>query len=273
MNSTTTTRASAPVWAGALAGVLSAAAGVGVGSGVAALLRGVPSPVESVGNRAIDYAPPFLKDFAVRQFGTNDKPILIAGVVATLAVAAMVAGVIGTRRPRIAIGVVTLIGLVAVAAAAIDRTTTASRAVTLIPSVLTLLVSLALLVMMLGAISLGPRAGDELPPGFDRRRFLAAAVGAGAIVVVGLAVGRFFGSAAAAASRAGIRLPRPSDPAGAVPKDAQVDVEGVSQYLTPNRTSIASTLPCESPTCRPRDGACACTGWSIASSTSPTATS
>jgi DMSO/TMAO reductase YedYZ molybdopterin-dependent catalytic subunit len=234
MNSTTTTRASAPVWAGALAGLLSAAAGVGVGSGVAALLRGVPSPVESVGNRAIDYAPPFLKDFAVRQFGTDDKPILIAGVVATLAVAAMVAGAIGTRRLRIAIAVVTLIGLVAVAAAAIDRTTTASRAVTLIPSVLTLLVSLALLVILLGEINLG-RAGDELPPGFDRRRFLAAAVGAGAIVVVGLAVGRFFGSAAAAASRAGIRLPRPSDPAGAVPPGAQVDVEGVSPYVTPNR--------------------------------------
>ncbi len=89
MTTTATPRAAAPWWAGALAGLLAAASGVAVGTAVAALLQGVPSPIESVGNRAIDYAPPFLKEFAVKQFGTNDKPILIGGVVAGLAVIAM----------------------------------------------------------------------------------------------------------------------------------------------------------------------------------------
>jgi hypothetical protein len=63
MNSPSPLRAGVPRWAGALAGLLTAASGVAVGTAVAAFLHGVPSPIESVGNRAIDHAPPFLKEF------------------------------------------------------------------------------------------------------------------------------------------------------------------------------------------------------------------
>jgi DMSO/TMAO reductase YedYZ molybdopterin-dependent catalytic subunit len=235
MNSSAASRTAAPWWAGAVAGLLAAASGVAVGTAVAALLRGVPSPIESVGNRAIDYAPPFLKEFAVKQFGTNDKPILIAGVVATLAILATGAGIIGRRRPRLAVGVVAVIGLVAVAAAASDRTTTAGRALTLVPSVLTFVVSLAALVLLLSTLVPAGKSGEENPMGFERRRFLAAVLGLGALAVVGGAVGRVFGSAAAAASRAGITLPRAARPATPVPAGAQVDIEGVSAFVTSNR--------------------------------------
>ena len=235
MNTSTAPRAAAPRWAGALTGLLAAASGVATGTAVAALLQGVPSPIESVGNRAIDYAPPFLKEFAVKQFGTADKPILIGSVVAALAVLAMVAGVIGRRRPRLAVGIVAVIGLIAVAAAASDRTSTAGRAVTLIPSVLTLVVSLGALVLLLSTFDMPDKATAKHPMGFERRRFLAAALGLGALVVVGGAVGRVFGSAAAAASRAGIRLPRSAKPAAPVPAGAQVDVDGVSSFVTSNR--------------------------------------
>ena len=224
----------APWWAGALAGLLAAASGVAVGTAVAALLQGVPSPIESVGNRAIDYAPPFLKELAVKQFGTADKPVLIGGVVAALAVIAMVAGVVGRRRPRLAVAVVAVIGLIAVAAAAVDRTTTASRTLTLVPSVLTLLVSLGALLLLLSTLTVRDEPGEEHPMGFRRRSFLQAALGVTALVVVGGAVGQLFGNAAAAASRAAIKLPR-STPAPAVPAGAQVDVEGVSRFVTPNR--------------------------------------
>jgi DMSO/TMAO reductase YedYZ molybdopterin-dependent catalytic subunit len=235
MTTTATPRAAAPWWAGALAGLLAAASGVAVGTAVAALLQGVPSPIESVGNRAIDYAPPFLKEFAVKQFGTNDKPILIGSVVAGLAVIAMIAGIIGRRRPRVAVVLVGVIGLVAVAAAASDRTTTASRALTLVPSVLTLLVSLAALVLLLSTLVPTGKRAAEHPMGFQRRRFLGVAAGLGALVVVGGAVGQVFGNAAAAASRAGIKLPRRAVPVPAVPTGAQVDIDGVSRFVTPNR--------------------------------------
>ncbi|MGZ5421746.1 MAG: molybdopterin-dependent oxidoreductase [Aeromicrobium sp.] len=225
----------APWWSGALAGLLAAATGVSVATGLAAVLTGVPSPIESVGNQAIDQAPPFLKEFAVRQFGTADKPILIGVVVVTLALVAAVAGVIGRSRPRIAYGVVGLIGLVAVFTAAIDRTATANRALSMIPALVAFVVSIATFRFFLGVLRFAPKSGDELPSTFDRRKFLQAALGASALIVVGGAIGNFFGSAAAAASRAGIRLGRAADGAPAIPSGTQVDLKGISTFITPNR--------------------------------------
>jgi DMSO/TMAO reductase YedYZ molybdopterin-dependent catalytic subunit len=235
VTTTTDTRTAAPWWAGAIAGFLAAASGVAVGTGVAALLQGVPSPIESVGNRAVDYAPPFLKEFAVKQFGTADKPVLIGGVVATLALIAIVAGIVGRTRPRLAVAAVSLLGVLAVAAAAIDRTTTASRALTLVPSIVTLAVSLGALLVLLANLRGRQDAAAAHPLGLGRRGFLKASIGVTALVVVGGAVGRLFGDAAAAASRAGIRLPRAAKPAAAVPEGAQAVVEGISPYVTPNR--------------------------------------
>lgn len=225
----------APWWAGALAGLLATAAGVGVATGVAAVLKGVPSPILSVGNQAVDQAPPFLKEFAVKNFGTNDKPILIGGVVATLAIIVIVAGIIGRTKPRLAFGVIGLVGLVAVGAASIDRTATANRAVTMIPSVLALIITLVALYFFLDSLRFVRKSGDELPPGFNRRRFLQAALGTGALIVVGGAVGKLFGNAAAAASRAGITIRRPANAAPAIPSGTEVDLKGIKPYITPNR--------------------------------------
>lgn len=237
----------APWWTGALAGLLAAATGVSVATGLAALMTGVPSPIESVGNQAIDQAPPFLKEFAVKQFGTADKPILIGGVIVTLAIIAAVAGVIGRTKPKLAFAIVGLIGLVAVGTAAIDRTATANRAVTMIPAVVALALSLAVLWFFLDALRFAPRAGDEIPSTFNRRKFLQVALGAGALVVLGGAVGKFFGSAAAAASRAGIRIGRPADPAAAIPAGTEIDLDGVSSYITSNRdfyrVDVALSIP------------------------------
>lgn len=239
MNTSATTT-KAPWWAGALAGLLATAAGVSVATGLAAVLQGVPSPIESVGNQAIDQAPPFLKEFAVKNFGTNDKPILIAGVVVTLALIAAIAGVVGRTRPKLSFVVIGLVGLVAVGAAAIDRTATASRALTMIPSLLALVVTLGVLVLFLNAVRFAPlsnskREGDELPAGFNRRRFLQAALGTSALIVVGGAVGKLFGNAAAAASRAGIRIRRPADQAGPIPAGTEVGLAGIKPYITQNR--------------------------------------
>ncbi|MFZ0140220.1 MAG: hypothetical protein WAL70_03980, partial [Aeromicrobium sp.] len=120
----------APWWTGALSGVLAAAAGISIATGLSALLTGVPSPIVSVGNRAIDMTPRFLKEFAIRQFGENDKPVLIGGMVITLLGVAAIAGWIGIRRPRVAYGVFVALGVVALGAAALDRTATAPRALT-----------------------------------------------------------------------------------------------------------------------------------------------
>ena len=225
----------APWWTGALAGVLAAATGVAIATGLAAVLTGVPSPVESIGNRAIDMTPRFLKEFAIRQFGTNDKPVLIGGMIVTLLVAAAIAGWIGTRRPRVAYGVFVVLGVLAIGAAALDRTATASRALVLVPALVTVVVSLGVLLILLRALELAPKAGDDVPGGFHRRAFLRAVLGASAGIALGGVVTKFLGQNTAAESRRAVRLPTAAVPAAPVAAGAGVDVEGVSSFITSNR--------------------------------------
>ena len=75
---------------GGFAGLLAGAAAVAVSEAVTALLTGVTSPLLAVGNRAVDWAPRPLKEFAIEQFGTRDKPVLIGGVLATVLLGAVV---------------------------------------------------------------------------------------------------------------------------------------------------------------------------------------
>ncbi len=225
----------APWWTGALSGVLAAAAGISIATGLSALLTGVPSPIVSVGNRAIDMTPRFLKEFAIRQFGENDKPVLIGGMVITLLGVAAIAGWIGIRRPRVAYGVFVALGVVALGAAALDRTATAPRALTLVPALVTLGVSIGALAVLLRALELAPKAGDDVPGGFNRRAFLRAVLGASAGIALGGVVTKFLGQNSAADSRRDITLPRAADPAPPVPAGASADVKGVSSFITPNR--------------------------------------
>ncbi|MGH3360806.1 MAG: molybdopterin-dependent oxidoreductase [Nocardioidaceae bacterium] len=228
----------------AAAGVLAAAAGVAAGSGLAALLTGTVSPIVSVGNAAIDLTPGALKDWAVETFGENDKLVLIGGVFAMVGLIAAAAGVIGLRRRRLALGITVALGVVAVVAAAADRTLTADRWVGLLPSVATLLVSTVAFAWLLSgfASTAGRRAdvpgdgrpGDDLPSGFDRRRFLVAVLGTGAVAAAGGFLARAYGGLQAAKSRLSLRIPAPDEAAPPLPAGAQVDVDGVSSFITPN---------------------------------------
>ena len=62
----------------ALAGLLAAALALGVGDLFAGLFRDVQSPRDAVGAEFIDRTPIWLKNFAIEQFGTNDKVALRA---------------------------------------------------------------------------------------------------------------------------------------------------------------------------------------------------
>jgi len=225
-------------------GILAAAAGVAVATAVAGALTGVPSPLISVGNRTIDMAPPALKDYAIEQFGTADKPILIASVAVVIVLVAAAAGVIGLRRPAVALVITALLGLAALAAAVTDRTATASTWLVILPSLIAIAVSMAALAWLLTTLSrrsgdtsrqwLSPHPGDDVPSGFDRRRFLAAAMATGTVVVAGGIVTRLVSGSAAASSRADIRLPVPASPSGPVPRGTEIGLRGVTPYITPN---------------------------------------
>ena len=225
---------------GALCGLLAAATALAVSEAVAALLDGVTSPFYAVGNRFIDQTPQSLKEFAIAHFGTADKPILIGGVLAMVAVVAAVAGIVGVRRPRLAVAVFGVLGLVAALAALTDRAATAGPVLRLVPAVALLLVGVASLVALLRAVDGQParRPSEEAGPipttATDRRRFLITAGAVAAVTIVGGVVARGYGGLAAAASRAGIRLPKARRPAPPVPNGVTVGVEGVTPYLTAN---------------------------------------
>jgi DMSO/TMAO reductase YedYZ molybdopterin-dependent catalytic subunit len=207
--------------------------------GVTALLTGVTGPYLAVGNRAIDWTPRPLKEFAISTFGDADKIVLIGGIGATLALIALVTGAIGVTRPRLAYAVFALLSLVAAAAVLTDRSANASSLLRLLPVAVLAVVSLGALALLLSALRArnaeGSAATDATGARVDRRRFLVTAAAAAGVAVVGGVVARTYGGLAAAAARAGITLPRPASPAPPVPAGVVVGVDGVTRYITPNK--------------------------------------
>src|ERR1700734_3742187 len=74
---------------GAIAGLLAAATALGGGQ----LVAGV-----AVGQLQIDFTPPWLKNFAITNFGSNDKRVLVGGILVLVGIFAAVIGVEATRR-------------------------------------------------------------------------------------------------------------------------------------------------------------------------------
>ncbi|CAA9322465.1 MAG: probable sulfite oxidase [uncultured Nocardioidaceae bacterium] len=224
---------------GGLAGLLAAGAGVAVSEAVAALLTGVTSPLLSVGNRAVDQAPRPVKEWAIETFGTADKPVLIGGVIATVAVLAILAGVIGVRRPQVAAIAILVLGAVAGAATLTDRSATAGTGLRLVPVLALVVIGLAALLSLLRPLHRSVdrvSADPSVRPGptGDRRSFLLVAAAVTAVAAVGGGIARSFGELAATASRAAVRLPRPRSAASPVPAGTELEVGGITPYLTSN---------------------------------------
>ncbi|MEU6079199.1 molybdopterin-dependent oxidoreductase [Streptomyces sp. NPDC047108] len=82
-----------------------------------AAVRPEAGPVIAVGGAAIDLAPPALKDYAVRTFGTQDKLVLQLGILAVLAGFALALGILALRQRRAASAGVLVFGVVGTVAA------------------------------------------------------------------------------------------------------------------------------------------------------------
>ncbi|WP_019876893.1 molybdopterin-dependent oxidoreductase [Sporichthya polymorpha] len=254
---------------GAAGGVLAAFAGVGTAEGVATAIAG-PSPVVAVGTWAIDTSPAWLREWAIRTFGVDDKQVLVAGMLATIALLAAVAGAVGVTRRALAVGMSIGVGLVGVLAVATFRGVDDPALVRVTPALVALIVSTGGLILLLGAldraeagetppvepasVGLGARvtprapvvAVDEpqrpavmiptrrplaLAAGLDRRTFLTAAGGVAAVGVAGGALWKF-GEESYATSGL-FALPRPASPAPPV-RRADFSIPGLTPYFTPN---------------------------------------
>ena len=228
---------------GAAAGVLAAVGALAVGELVAGVVAATASPVVSVGEWVIDHVPPWVKELAIRTFGTNDKPALMVGTVVILLVFAAVVGALATRRLAIGVGGVALFGLIG-ATTAMTRPNASAFAP--LPSVLGAVAAVAVLTFLLRGGWRAPakdavapsRPGHPArpaPAGFERRRFLASSAAVGAVALgtggVGKVLQRRFD---VNAERSVIALPAASSPAGTVPAGVDLRIPGITPFTTAN---------------------------------------
>ncbi|GLY13670.1 oxidoreductase [Kineosporia sp. NBRC 101677] len=212
---------------GALAGVVAAGLALGVAELVAGAIGRSAAPAIVVGGAAIDRTPRWLKEFAIEQFGEDDKIVLLAGIFVTVALIAAVVGIVATRYRRIGLAGAALLGLVAASAAA---TRPQFELIDVVPSLAAAVVAVAGLAGLL-ALLLRSRDRDSAGPG--RRAVLMTsvlAIAAGAAGVAGRQLQNI--RADVAASRKALRLPTPAKPAAALPEGAMLEVSGVSRFYT-----------------------------------------
>jgi DMSO/TMAO reductase YedYZ molybdopterin-dependent catalytic subunit len=265
-------------WPFALCGLLAAAAGMAVGHLVAAFVNPAASPVLAVGSTVIDATPTPVKEWAIKHFGTNDKPILLLSVAIVTALAAAGIGVLSRRRPTPAL--VLIVGLAALAGlAAMARP--AALPQDIVPALVAAITGAATLAWLRGrlvprtvdvprAVDVprtvdvpravdAPEAGATAPespldhtayaPGSPstppRRTFLlgAAAVTAGAAVAG--AIGQNLSAEPALPTT--FTLPRPQKPLPPLPTGIEEQVKGVSPFRTPTndfyRVDTALVIP------------------------------
>ncbi|TQS28868.1 molybdopterin-dependent oxidoreductase [Microbispora sp. KK1-11] len=106
-----------PAWAAALTGLVAGAVALGAAQIVAGLIDPGAAPVVAVGGTMVDATPAALKEWAIRTFGSNDKPVLLGGIVVVLALVAAGFGLLARRRTAYGTLGLAVFGLVGAAAA------------------------------------------------------------------------------------------------------------------------------------------------------------
>jgi DMSO/TMAO reductase YedYZ molybdopterin-dependent catalytic subunit len=238
--------------AAALAGFVSGAAALGTGELVAGFRGNWQSPVVGVAEGIIERVPRSVKDFAIEQFGRNDKLALIIGILALSIVFAAVLGLIARRRPVVAMAGFALFALVGMWGSQQAFTSSFSG---IVPSLCAGAAGIGTLALLVGraprpaSTESEPPADSELIVAQDEQPMLAAAGGgsrrtflastaAVAVVAAGAAAGgrRLRTRFSASSSRSALTLPKPASPLPVAASGVGVDVEGVSSFFTPNKS-------------------------------------
>ena len=217
----------------AFVGIVAGALTLGVATLLAALMTrtglaaGTPSPVIAVGGAFVDRTPPWLKNFAVSTFGTNDKLALFVSMALVLTAVCAVIGVVGARRHTaglVAFVVVGAIGALAVA------TRPHSGSFDILPTLIGTAAGLWGLSTLWQWGAKGAEGGAV-----DRRRFLLGGAGVAAAAAAAAAFGQSLGqrAAQAAQARSAVTVPKAAEPV-VVPTGAQLDVKGITPYIMDN---------------------------------------
>src|SRR5580693_4047149 len=269
--------------AGAVAGVLTAAVAMGVGQLAAGLTVAQSSPVLAVGQAAIDLTPLPVKDFAISTFGANDKTALLVGILVILAAFAAVIGILAVRRLALGLAGLGVFACIGLAAALTRPTATVEYVIPTLVGAAAGAFALTRLVRAAHGLDSRPRrsaaartpASELKPPdlpgpaeatpatsftflpnpddrgaprGPARRRFLTTSGVAVVTAAAGALVGReLITRHNVTAARAALRFPRPAVAAPPLPPGANLNIPGLSSFITPNgsfyRVDTALLLP------------------------------
>jgi DMSO/TMAO reductase YedYZ molybdopterin-dependent catalytic subunit len=237
---------------GAVAGALAAGTALGVGQFVAGLTGASGSPVVAVGELQIDFTPPWLKNFAISTFGPDDKLVLVSGILVVLAAFAAVTGVAATRRMGYGLTGLAVFAVIGLTAAATRPNATVTS---LLPTLAATAAAVAVLVALIPLtgppavrairkVSYDPVTSPSTPaesePGRvepKRRSFLAASAATAGVAAAGGLVGRVLAeSASVTKAQKAVRIPQPAITTQALPPGTDLDIGGLTPFVTPNAT-------------------------------------
>jgi DMSO/TMAO reductase YedYZ molybdopterin-dependent catalytic subunit len=242
---------------------------------VAAFLNSsVGAPVDAVGELSIDHTPPSVKNFAIREFGSNDKTVLVWGIRGVLIIFAAVIGILAVRKLWQGLAGLAVFAAIGVGAAEGQPTSTAADA---LPTLIGAAVAAVVMVRLSrrvsgggGAFPAGASPGGAYPrrgvtgqpsasplgasppaagePGWqgwrppaaqqaapDRRRFLLAGAGTAAVALITYAAGSWLATTRDVnAIQRALKLPPPAKPAPPLPRGVNFNIPGITPFITPN---------------------------------------
>ncbi len=218
---------------GALLGLLATAVGLAAAELVVGLVRGSSSPVVPVGQEFIDWTPKPLKDWAIEQFGTNDKVVLVAGALIVILGLGAVVGILMMRGERTGAFVLTgAIGVIGAWAVLIRPDPTFGK---LLPTIVGSVVSIGVLWWLGPKPEVSEADGSTVTMGVDRRQFITGAVTVGSAAAVTGGVGRVLQQRfEVGEERANIVLPGVDDGASAAAGNYDIGVDGIESFVVPN---------------------------------------
>lgn len=192
------------------------------------------SPLTSVGSTFIDFTPAWMKNFAIDTFGTNDKLVLLLSMAVAVAVLAALSGLIARRKFWIGAGMVVAFAVVMVICI---LTRAGARPVDVLPVVVGTLLGLAALRWLTPPVHSANNADSATEQALpSRRTFLVrGALVAGVGVVLAISANALSTARNTALTvRNALKLPAPKTPATPLPAGVQVDVAGVTPFVSPN---------------------------------------
>ena len=220
----------------ATAGVL--AAGVALAfTELAAGITGGRSLVVSVGDWVIKHAPNGLVEFGKRNFGTDDKAVLVTAIVVLSLLFGALLGFLARRHVAASAAGIATFGIVGLLAALADPLHDAASAT--FAAIVGVVSGIALLGLLLRVAERAPVESEPTTASnaVDRRAFLGLAAGAVVLGTASALIGRALldsGTRAVAAARRALHLVPATTPVAPPTATMVVGVDGVTPLVTAN---------------------------------------